>query len=252
MNATVARLLLFATLSLGLLVAKAPASLLDALLARYTEGGLRLQGAEGSLWQGSGVLASRDASGRSLSPWLPLSWEFQAAALGRLALAWRFTGSSPLGEVEAGPRGLELTDIRLQASADAVLSPIPHPAARAGWQGDLNLSVPHWQCGLDGRCSGQAHLLWRGARSALFPGRNFGDYEVQLSAEMGRVGYTIHTLSGEVRLDGHGEAEAGRSPSFAGSLIGDPAFLSRLPAIAGGAAQAGARPGEFVIRWPPR
>ena len=65
------KLLLLLALGLGFLVVKAPASLVDGLLAHFTAEGLRLQRAEGTLWQGRGILASRDASGRSLSPWLP-------------------------------------------------------------------------------------------------------------------------------------------------------------------------------------
>lgn len=247
------KLLVFALLTLALLIAKAPASLIDLLAARLTQDGLRLQQAEGSLWRGRGVLASRDANGRSLKPWLPLSWDFDAAALARGAAAWSLASSGmPIGRIEAGLRGLDVSDFSLHAPADAALSPIPNPVARAGWQGDLTVEAPTWHCPPDGHCSGKARLLWRGARSTLFPGRQFGDYEIRLDAHDGLVRYTLQTLAGDVVANGSGEAAPGRMPRFDGTLSGEPEFLNRLPAIAGGAARPTSQPGHFEIRWPPR
>lgn len=246
------KLLLLIALSLAFIVAKAPASLLDSLLAHFTEGGLHLQQAEGSLWHGRGVLASRAADGRSLTPWLPLGWHFDTAALTRLALGWSLdSAGTPLGQVEAGPTGMSVAQLALHAPVDAAVSPLPHPAARAGWQGDLSLEVPAWHCPPDGRCSGEARLLWRGARAALFPGRNFGDYEIHLQAKDGHLHYSLQTLAGEVRAQGSGEVAPGGLPSFDGQLSGDPEFLKRLPSIAAGAARPTGQPGQFEIHWPP-
>jgi hypothetical protein len=246
------KLLFFLFLTLALLIVKAPASLLDGLVAHFTGDGLRLQQAEGSLWHGRGVLASRDASGRSLSPWLPLAWDFDAGALGHLAVAWTLSSSgSPVGTVEAGIQGLTVSKLALHAPANTALSPIPHPVARAGWQGDLTIESPRWQCPADGKCSGEARLLWRGARSALFPGRQFGDYDIRVTAQAGHLRYTVQTLAGEVIVNGQGEAPYGQMPRFDGTISGDPDFLGRLPAIAGGAATPTGRPGQFAIHWPP-
>lgn len=247
------KLLIFLAFALALLIAKAPARLVDGLVAHATDGGLRLQQAEGSLWHGRGVLASRDASGRSLTPWLPLAWDFDTAALGRLAVGWTFSSSgSPIGAVEASASGVKLSQLALHAPADTALSSIPHPAARAGWQGDLTLEAPAWQCPPDGRCSGEARLLWRGARSALFPGRQFGDYELRVTARAGDLRFQLVTLAGAIQASGQGEAPYGKLPRFDGRISGDPEFLSRLPAIAGGAARPTGQPGQFDIHWPPR
>ena len=247
------KLLLFLCLTLALLIAKAPASLLDGLVAHFTSDALRLQQAEGSLWHGRGVLASRDAGGRSLSPWLPLAWDFDAAALRHLAVAWHFSSSgTPVGTVEAGIQGLSVSQFALHAPANTALSPIPHPLARAGWQGDLTIESPRWNCPPDGKCSGEARLLWRGARSALFPGRQFGDYDIRISAQAGHLRYSVLTLTGEVIVNGQGEAPYGQTPRFDGTISGEPTFLGRLPAIAGGAARPTGRAGQFEIHWPPR
>ena len=247
-----AKLLLLLALGVGFVVGKAPASLVDGLLAHYTGEGLRLQQAEGTVWHGHGVLASRDPGGRSLSPWLTLSWDFDTSALPRLAVAWAFSsGGAPIGRIEAGPAGLDVSGLSLHAPANAALTPIPHPIARAGWHGDLGITAPTWHCPPSGACSGEARLLWRDARAALFPGRRFGDYEVQLTARDGHLHYTLRTLSGDVMANGRGEAAPGPAPSFVGTLSGEPEFLNRLPSIAGGAARPTGLPGHFEIRWPP-
>ena len=75
------KLLALFALAIGFAVVKAPAALLGGLLGHFSGGGLILQQAEGSLWQGRGILASRDAGGRSLTPWLPLAWRFDAGGL---------------------------------------------------------------------------------------------------------------------------------------------------------------------------
>lgn len=246
------KLLVLLLFGLGFLVAKAPASLVDGLFTRFTDGGLRLQQAEGSLWHGRGVLASRDASGRSLSPWLPLAWDLDGSAMIRARLSWVFSSSgTPVGRVEIGSGGLELSGLQVRGPADAILSPIPHPLARAGWYGDLSIEAPGWSCPPSGACTGEIRLLWRGARAALFPDRRFGDYQVQVTAQDGQFKYSLRTLAGEVVAQGNGEAGPGRGPSFHGSIAGDPEFLSRLPAIAGGAARPTGHPGQFEIHWPP-
>ena len=178
---------------------------IDELTATVTDGALRLQQAEGSLWQGRGILASRDAGGRSLTPWLPLAWRFDGGALARFAMGWDFsTSGSPLAHVELGPAGLKLGGLKLHAPAGAALAAIPHPAASAGWHGDLSIAAPRWDCPADGRCSGEASLLWRGAGSALFPGRSFGDYQLQVGAEAGSLRFTLATLAGPIMASGCG------------------------------------------------
>lgn len=247
------KLLALFALAIGFAVVKAPAALLGGLLGHFSGGGLILQQAEGSLWQGRGILASRDAGGRSLTPWLPLAWRFDGGALARFAMGWDFsTSGSPLAHVELGPGGLALSGLALHVPAGPALAAVPHPLARAGWQGDLSLASPRWQCPADGRCSGEASLLWRGAGSALFPGRAFGDYRVQINAEAGALRFNLQTLAGPINASGQGEAAYRGPPRFDGQLSGDPDLLRRLPAIAGGAAKPGARPGHFEIHWPPR
>ena len=145
-------------------VIKAPAALLGGLLATSSGGGLILQQAEGSLWQGA-VLASRDAGGRSLTPGCPWPGDFDAGALARLAMGWDFPAAAALAR-RARPRRLALSGLALHAPAGRPGGHAPGRPRRLA--GRPEPGVPRWRCPADGRCSGEASLLWRGAGSAVF------------------------------------------------------------------------------------
>jgi hypothetical protein len=64
---------------------------------------------------GRGTLASRDAGGRSLTPWLPLAWRFDAGAGAPRHRLGLFQQRQPLAHVELGPGGLSVSDLSLHA-----------------------------------------------------------------------------------------------------------------------------------------
>ncbi|MFB1030667.1 MAG: hypothetical protein QMC09_13435, partial [Thauera sp.] len=113
-----------------LLVASAPAVLLDAGLDRASAGRFRLALTAGTLWNGQGRLASADSSA-SLSPITRLRWEFEPSALASVRLRWRVAidGGTP-GILEIGPGGVALQRLALQLPPAAALAAVPHAIAR--------------------------------------------------------------------------------------------------------------------------
>lgn len=249
---------LMAGLAAGLGLADPPTRLLDVVLSQASGGGLRLVQAEGNLWRGQGVLASRSADGRSLLPWLPLSWRFEGAALIEGALQWAVNSADRAAlparhaSVRLDRNGLQVQGLALQGPLQAVVAPLPHALAQAGWYGDLGLELPSWHCSVAGRCNGELQLRWHGAGSRLLPGERFGDYELSLQAQDGRLEYRVRTLAGPVTLEGSGSTTAQGRTAFSGSLRGEHVLLERLPAVSGGAVRRSAEPGRFELRWPPR
>lgn len=244
----------------GFGLAHPPARLLDALLAQASSGGLRLVQAEGSLWRGRGVLASRSAEGRSIVPWLALAWRFDGAALADGALQWSVEGgrraaapaSGPTAQVRLDRSGLQVQGLALRGPLQAVVAPLPHALAQAGWQGDLDLELASWHCRPSATCSGELQLRWYGAGSRLLPGERFGDYELSLQARDGRLDYRVRTLAGTVELEGSGSSPHKGRPDFSGNLRGEHALLERLPAVSGGAVRRSSEPGRYELKWPPR
>ena len=126
----------------ALLVASAPALLLDATLDHASAGRFRLVLAEGTLWNGQGRLASADSSA-SLSPITRLRWAFEPSALAGARLRWQLTidGGAP-ATLEIDPGGVALQRLAVQLPPATALAAVPHAIARAGWRGVLELNVP--------------------------------------------------------------------------------------------------------------
>jgi general secretion pathway protein N len=210
------------------------------------------------------MVTGRSADGRSGLPLQPLGWHFEPQALASGALQWSVLSGQhdtrqsggiaqrSTATLRVGLAGLRIEHLAVHGPVEAVLAPIPHVLAHAGWSGDFGLSVTRWDCPLYGPCSGELTLLWRGARSTLLPGQPFGDYTLHLSADRGDLRYRIHTLAGRVVVEGGGKAGRGLAPDFSASLKGDPTLLDRLPALAGGIVRPTAEAGRFDVSWPAR
>lgn len=243
------RVLAFAMALLALIAAWAPATLLDAALARASDGRLRILEAEGTLWSGHGTFASLSPDGRAAQPWLVGHWraEFAQLAGGRLGWHLEQRGSTVL-QLALSSGGVDI----LQADFDAPLKPlldsIPHPLARAGWRGAAHLETPGWRCDWQGACEGSLRLTWLDAGVELVPGRRFGDYELSATARGHEGTLQLRTLSGELRIDGSGGWNAQGRPRFDGRVEGPVEIVSRLPNVMDGVAFPTDRPGVAEIR----
>ena len=246
-----ARLALFAALCLGLIVAKAPASLLDTGLAAVSANAVRLGGSEGTLWRGQGMLVVGDAASGNARPWLPLAWHFKPGGLLGGEMSWASAPESGLrGELSLGLNGFRLRDFAVEAPAAMVIPLLPGVLVQSGWGGDMAVRAADWRCSPNASCEGDFLVQWRGASSALLPGQRFGDYEVQGRGNGSAIHFDIHTLAGEIAITGSGSWSVSSLPSFQGRISSPPEVLKQLPNIAGGAVVADAQPGHFVVRFP--
>ncbi len=243
------RLSLFMLLLAGLLLAWAPASLLDAALARASDGRLRLLDASGSVWSGAGTFASLSSDGRAAQPWLEGHWRAEFGQLLAGRIGWRVSElDATVLQLRLAPDGIEVTEADLDAPLRPLLDSIPHPLARAGWRGSARLSTPGWRCGWRGECQGSALLTWIDAGVELVPGRRFGDYELAASAR-GRAGtLQLRTLAGELRIDGQGGWSENGRVRFEGRVEGPPEIVGRLPNVMDGIAFPTGKPGVAEIR----
>lgn len=244
------RLLVAALAMLLLLVAWAPATLLDAALQRATDGRLRILAASGSVWRGEGTFASLTPDGRAAQPWLTAGWDTEFGSLLTGALEWRLVeraGATVL-RVRVRPGGVEVVEADIDAPLKPLLDSIPHPIARAGWRGAARLQIPGWQCDWQGQCEGRLKLAWQDAGVELVPGRRFGDYEITATAKGNAGTMDIHTLSGEVKVNGNGTWQQGKRPRFDGSVEGPVEIVGRLPNVMDGVAFPTRNPAIAEIR----
>ena len=237
----------FAILAFLLALAwQAPASLADSLLRQLSRDNFALLGAEGGLWSGAGRLAVPDPASGRFVPVMQLRWRWQAAYLLRGQLRWQLTPEGkPPAALAVGFHGPLIEKLELGMPARYALERIPNAFGRAGWHGDLVLSMQDWRCDWQGKCSGEAGLTWLGAASDLFPQRRFGDYDFRAHARQGLTRFELTTLAGEIQLQATGKIAPTWQIEVEGHIVGDPAFVGRLPNIAGRLVTPDGAPGRL-------
>jgi general secretion pathway protein N len=213
----------------ALLVASAPALLLDAALDHASAGRFRLVLAEGTLWNGQGRLASADSSA-SLSPITRLRWAFEPSALAGARLRWQLTidGGAP-ATLEIDPGGVALQRLAVQLPPATAFAAVPHAIARAGWRGVLELNVPALACGWGGRCAGTLQAEWRAGGVDILPGQALGDHRIVAAIAAPVTTLEISALRGRaLAVNGKVELSGGQRPRVDLDVGGDPRLLGRL------------------------
>lgn len=240
--------LAFTLSTLGLLVAKAPATLLDQALQGAFDGAIRLERAEGSLWNGRAALVIQGAMHA------PVAWQFTPSRMLRGELFWRSAAGSALqGELALSPSGFSVHDILFDAPAGLIVQLLPGTLAHAGWDGKLSLQAEEWLCTKDKSCRGRLYLQWQDASSTLLPGRRFGSYALELHGTGQRISFVTRTLTGDVEIEGRGSMDTDtRNGTFAGRITAPPAILGLLPGIAADIVYPDGKAGGLGIAYPSR
>ena len=184
---------------LAFLVATMPARWAAARLALPS--GISLSGVEGTVWNASAAVDVESATRLGV-----VRWHFLPARLiaARLAFATELSGDALQGraEISRGVRSYEVRGARVRADAAALAAFVPLAAA---WhpQGRLALDAP--ALAWDGReARGSAHAQWREAALAISDVRPLGDYRLDVRAEGGPARFDVATVSGPLRIAGHG------------------------------------------------
>jgi general secretion pathway protein N len=192
--------IVFFLLLLAAIATVAPATLIDARLARATDGRLRLADAEGPWWRGRGTLT--DAAGT----WrVPMAWRVVPAQLaaGQLGIEWIADAgmTKPRGRVDAGPNSVVLADVELRVPAQA-LGTFARQLDGTAFGGTLQIKLPRfvWR---DNEGSGTIDLRWNDARIAAPAGFvNLGTVALPLSARGTGVTGPLEAVGGDLRVTG--------------------------------------------------
>lgn len=195
------------------LFATAPATLIDAILQRASQGKLRLAEARGTLWSGSGQIEIRDAAGRA-GVARNLAWDVVPESLlhGHLIFEVALERASPRFPVTISLSRIELAnaDVRLPATVLGLGLP---KLAPLGLTGEVLIHVASLSIARDAM-DGNATLQWRSAGSTLTPVSPLGDYEVRLDGDGMTVHAYLRTIEGPLRLEGKGSWTRGANPAF--------------------------------------
>lgn len=209
------------------LLATVPATWVDVGLRQASEGRIRLAGARGTLWSGSGYIEVRDAAGHTaLSK--PLAWRLRPAPVLRGRLAYEVVlepGSPPAPLIVSWSRA-ELANADLSVPVAALGLGIPLLAA-LDLTGSVRLMIPNLAIER-GAMRGSAILRWHAAGSARSPVFPLGDYEMRVEAK-GVEGLAIlQTLKGPLQLRGRGSWSTGGTPVFVVTAEVPPEYQQQL------------------------
>lgn len=185
--------------SVAAIVALAPATLVDALLATRTQQRLRLTDATGFWWGGHGAIVTADGTAR-----LPIGWRVDATPLLRGMVVVRLLAdqaAAPTGTITIRDGRVELRDLRLRAPAWAI-GAADSRLKTVALGGNVTLDAPAFSAQASGR-SGELNATWERAR--VVSGETIVDLgTVTLIAAPAGAGVagTIRNAGGDVAVSG--------------------------------------------------
>jgi Type II secretion system (T2SS), protein N len=199
MRISIALLWLF-VVAVVALFALAPGTWVDRRVAAITEGKIRINDAQGTVWRGRGAL------GDSRGTWrIPVTWRIGPLALARGALDIEFepspAGGGPRGRITLENGSAEVHNVELRAPAAALrtLAPVALPVEAGG---EWLLYSPEFR--YDGRrAEGVIDVRWDRARlasngSAL----DLGTLTAHLVPQGGALAGTLANVGGDAQIDG--------------------------------------------------
>jgi general secretion pathway protein N len=193
------RVLVLFALIVAFSIALAPATLVDARIAKATDGRVRLADARGFWWRGSGIVSTSD--GRAL---VPVAWRVDMPALLRGALAVDLVdaaGSGILGTLTAHDDVTTIRDVRATIPA-ASIAALDRRLDVLTVGGNLALDVPSLALSANAR-SGNLRVVW--ARAGVVAGDtlvDLGNVSLDTRTEGDRLAGTIRNAGGDVAVDG--------------------------------------------------
>jgi len=185
------------------LVALAPATLVDAVLARASADRVRLVEAGGTVWSGSGLIEIRDAKQRS-GVARRVAWHVAPGALlrGELALEATTSDSAKPVSITATLTRVEVENAELSVPA-AILGLAAPKLAPLELTGNLTLQVARLTFA-HGKVHGNAAAQWHAAGSALSKVSPLGAYALRIDPADTGMRATLSTLQGPLELKGAG------------------------------------------------
>ncbi len=210
-------------------VARAPAAWLGDWM--QSSGKLRLIDAQGTLWEGSAMLAISDGRKAMLLPgrvsWRVRPWTILGGRL-QASLSHRAL-QTPLA-LTIGRDGLSVAAGRAELPAALLVAVgAPFSTVRPGGTIGFRWSELELRRAL---FAGSIQVDWRDARSALSTVAPLGSYQMTITGVGDAARVQLDTLRGPLRLQGSGSLKSGHL-SFRGTASADPEMRQALNGLLG-------------------
>ena len=226
-----------------ILIATAPATLVDGVLRRASAGRLQLSEARGTAWSGAGRVELLDAS-RQAGIAKYIAWHLSPVSLlsGRVVCEVELDSPAKRFVVSLSPSRIELTDAHI--SLGIVLPKL----APFGLGGDLQAHIVELVIA-GGAVQANATVLWRAASSIHSRVSPLGNYELRFANPGAAMTAVLRTLDGVLQLDGSGTWAKGAMPAFQATARVAPQQREQLePLLRMIAVERGA--GNYELRLP--
>jgi general secretion pathway protein N len=225
----------------AVLVVRAPATLLDVVMNRATQGRVRLAQVSGTVWAGQGrivvsdsreAIAAGQAERASALPGLAIpgvfGWRLSPWPLLVGMVEARLTHDSMDGDVVVSGRAGRLRATRGQLVLPALsLERLGSPWTTIRPSGTLTLSWGEVTLS-GGRFEGKAAIELSQVASALTPVSPLGAYRIEITGSGAQAGLTMKTLVGPLKLAGEGRWDARSGLRFTAEASADESEQARL------------------------
>jgi hypothetical protein len=191
-----------------------PATWMDALLQRASQGSFAMTGTTGTFWRGEGSLQALLPSGEAVTL-VPVSWNIVAPELLSLKLhikAQSNRDNKPVLNATLGMGETYIQEARLELPA-ALLGVLSPTLRAAVFSGQLALHVDEVRFD-SSRAAGKAQAYWKGAGSSLSRIRPLGNYMLDLNGKGNGMDFHLSTLGGPLTLTGSGGWIPGKHPDI--------------------------------------
>lgn len=231
-----------------MLIATAPATLVDGVLRRASAGRLHLSEARGTVWSGAGRVELLDAS-RQAGIAKSIAWHLSPVSLlsGRVVCEVELDSPAKRFVVSLSPSRIELTDAHISVPAASLGIVLPK-LAPLGLGGDLQAHIVELVIA-GGAVHANATVLWRAASSIHSRASPLGNYELRFANPGAAMTAVLRTLDGVLQLDGSGTWVKGAMPAFQATARVAPQQREQLePLLRMIAVERGA--GNYELRLP--
>lgn len=191
-----------------------PATWMDALLQRSSQGTLAMTGTKGTLWRGEGSLQALLPTGEAVTL-VPVIWNVDAGEL--LALKFHIAALSardnkPVLNATLGLRETYIQEAKLDLPA-ALLGVLSPTLRAAAFTGHIALHVNEVR--LDSsHTAGKAQAYWKRAGSSLSRIRPLGNYVLDMTGKGNGMDFRLSTIGGPLTLAGTGDWIPGKRPDI--------------------------------------
>jgi general secretion pathway protein N len=191
-----------------------PATWMDALLQRASQGTLAMTGTMGTMWHGQGSLQALLPTGEAVTL-VPVSWNIASAELLGLKLhiiAVSTRDNKPVLNATFGTSETYIQEAKLDLPA-ALLGVLSPTLRAAELSGQLALHANDVRIG-GAHSSGKAVAYWKAAGSSLSRVRPLGNYLLDLTGQGNGLDFHLSTMGGPLTLTGSGGWYPGKRPDI--------------------------------------